>query len=128
MQFSSTAKCVSLARHQVEKVLSNWTYPQDDIERITLVASELATNAVQHGHVPGHLFEVALTSTHCACLIEVSDASPRTPLALYPTSEDEHGRGLQLVATMSMQVGHERRKPVGKTVWARILRTTRGPR
>jgi hypothetical protein len=63
--------------------------------------SELATNAVQHGHVPGHHFEVALTSNSRSCLIEVSDASPRMPKALTPTAEDERGRGLRLVSALS---------------------------
>jgi anti-sigma regulatory factor (Ser/Thr protein kinase) len=103
--------------------LNHWMYTQEDTGRILLVASELATNAVQHGHVPGHLFEVALTSNSHSCLIEVSDASPRTPKALIPTAEDEHGRGLHLIAALSAQVGHEQRQPLGKTVWARLLRT-----
>jgi anti-sigma regulatory factor (Ser/Thr protein kinase) len=123
MQFSSTARCVSLVRRQVEMNLNHWMYTQEDTGRILLVASELATNAVQHGHVPGHLFEVALTSNSHSCLIEVSDASPRTPKTLLPTAEDEHGRGLHLVSALSAQVGHERRRPLGKTVWARLLRT-----
>ncbi|WP_169922669.1 ATP-binding protein, partial [Streptomyces lushanensis] len=86
MQFSSTAACVSLVRRQTGKTLSEWGYVLDDIDRVVLVSSELATNAVLHGHVPGHLFEVALTSTDYSCLIEVSDASPRTPMALRPTA------------------------------------------
>jgi anti-sigma regulatory factor (Ser/Thr protein kinase) len=128
MQFSSTAACVSHARHQVEKTLSEWGYALDDIDRVVLVSSELATNAVRHGHVPGHPFEVALTSTHSTCLIEVSDGSPRTPMALRATAEEEHGRGLPLVSALAVRAGHHARKPTGKTVWAHILRTSHGPR
>jgi anti-sigma regulatory factor (Ser/Thr protein kinase) len=128
MQFSSTAACVSLARHQVEKTLHDWGYVLDDIDRVVLISSELATNAVLHGHFPGHLFEVALTSTDHSCLIEVSDGSPRTPMALRPTAEEEHGRGLPLVSALAVRVGHHARKPTGKTVWAQILRTSCGSR
>lgn len=128
MRFSSTAACVGLVRHQVEKTLSQWGYALDDIDRSVLVSSELATNAVLHGHVPGHLFEVALTSTHHSCLIEVSDSSPRTPMARRPTTEEEHGRGLPLVRALAVRVGHHARKPTGKTVWAQIPRTSHGPR
>ncbi|WP_326811392.1 ATP-binding protein [Streptomyces scopuliridis] len=128
MQFSSTAACVSLVRHQVEKTLSEWGYVLDDIDRVVLVSSELATNAVLHGHIPGHLFEVALTSTDHTCLIEVSDSSPRTPMALRPTAEEEHGRGLPLVSALAVRVGYHARKPTGKTVWAHILRTSHGSR
>ncbi|MFJ6568946.1 ATP-binding protein [Streptomyces sp. NPDC091292] len=128
MQFSSTAACISLVRHHVEKTLSEWGYVRDDIGRVVLISSELATNAVRHGHVPGHLFEVALTSTRHTCLIEVSDSSPRTPMALRATAEGEHGRGLPVVTALASSVGHHARKPTGKTVWAQILRTSHGSR
>ncbi|MER8068219.1 ATP-binding protein [Streptomyces sp. NPDC094034] len=128
MQFSSTAACVSLVRRQVEKTLSEWGYALDDIDRVVLVSSELATNAVLHGHVPGHLIEVTLTSTHHTCLIEVSDSSPRTPMTLRATAEEEHGRGLPLVSALAVRVGHHARQPTGKTVWAHILRTSHGSR
>ncbi|WP_240045310.1 ATP-binding protein [Streptomyces sp. L-9-10] len=128
MQFASTAACVSLVRRQVEKTLSEWGYVLDDIDRVVLVSSELATNAVLHGHVPGHLFEVALISTDHSCLIEVSDGSPRTPMALRLTADEEHGRGLPLVSALAIRVGHHARKPRGKTVWAHMLRTSQGSR
>ncbi|MFD7894147.1 ATP-binding protein [Streptomyces sp. NPDC059743] len=127
MRFSSTAASVALVRHQVEKTLSKWDYVLDDIDRVVLVSSELATNAVQHGHVPGHPFQVTLTSTHDACLIEVSDASPHTPVARRATTEEEHGRGLPLVSALAARVGHHTRKPTGKTVWAHIPRTSNAP-
>ncbi|MEV8393871.1 MULTISPECIES: ATP-binding protein [unclassified Streptomyces] len=85
MQFSPTAACVSLVRRQVEKTLSEWGYVLEDIDRVVPVSSELATNAVLHGHVPGHLIEVTLTSTDHTCLIEVSDSSPRTARATAPS-------------------------------------------
>jgi anti-sigma regulatory factor (Ser/Thr protein kinase) len=127
MQFSSTARCVPQVRRQVELHLSRM-FTQEDIERVLLVASELATNAVQHGHVSGHHFEVALTSNSRSCLVEVSDASPRMPKALTPTAEDERGRGLRLVSALSAQVGHQQRQPLGKTVWARLLCTPKEQR
>lgn len=128
MHFSSTAACVTLVRRQVEKALSDWAYAFDDIDRVVLVSSELATNAVIHGHVPGHLIEVALTSTRDICLVEVSDGSPRTPMALWVTGEDEHGRGMPLVSALAVQTGHHARKPTGKTVWAQVERTSDGAR
>ncbi|MFF1645193.1 ATP-binding protein [Streptomyces sp. NPDC058240] len=128
MQFSSTAACISLVRRQVEKTLSKWGYVLDDIDRIVLVSSELATNAVLHGHVPGHLLEVSLTSTDHSCLIEVSDGSPCTPMALRLTADEEHGRGLPLVSALAVRVGHHARKPTGKTVWAHMLRASQGSR
>ncbi|MBA2949585.1 ATP-binding protein [Streptomyces himalayensis] len=121
MQFTSTPKCVALVRSQVGKALKTWGYVQDDIDRVVLVSSELATNAVQHGHRAGHLFEVRLTAEDTCCLIEVSDASTRRPDPVTAGPDDEHGRGLQLVAALADETGHHPRSPLGKTVWARFL-------
>ena len=127
MQFTSTARCVSLVRTQVEKKLCDWGFAYNDVTTAVLVASELAANAVVHGHVPGHLFEVQLTRSAETCLIEVSDRSPRLPRALAVAADDEHGRGLQLAAALALEVGHRPRKPVGKTVWAMLPMTPEHP-
>lgn len=121
MQFSSTPKCVSLVRAQVGKQLVGWRYGNDDIDRIILVCSELATNAIQHGRRRGHLFEVRVTAEGPHCLIEVSDASPHLPRPVKAHEDDEHGRGLHLVALLADETGHRPRTPLGKTVWARML-------
>ncbi|WP_435184336.1 ATP-binding protein [Streptomyces sp. AA1529] len=118
MQFASTARCVSLVRTQVRKALQERGYARSDIDDAVLVASELATNAVVHGHFPGHLFEVGLAPSDDTCLIEVSDSSPRPPRALAASADNESGRGLQLVNALALRVGQHPRKPVGKTVWA----------
>ncbi len=120
MQFASTARCVSLVRTQVERVLREWGHAPSGIETAVLVASELATNAVVHGHFPSHLFEVGMTSADDICLIEVSDSSPRPPEALKAGINDESGRGLQLVRTVALCTGQRPRRPVGKTVWAKV--------
>lgn len=88
---------------------------------MVLVCGELATNAVQHGHKRGHLLEVRLTHEDTSCLVEVSDAaSGRLPCRTRATEDDEHGRGLQLVAALAKETGHRPRDPIGKTVWARL--------
>lgn len=118
MQFASTARCVPLVRTQVSKALHERGYARRDIDDAVLVASELATNAVMHGHYPGHLIEVGLVPSDDTCLVEVSDSSPRPPRVLTADIGDESGRGLQLVSTLALHVGQRPRKPVGKTVWA----------
>jgi anti-sigma regulatory factor (Ser/Thr protein kinase) len=123
MQFTSTPKCIAFARRQVGEVLANWGYGQDDIDRALLICSELATNAVQHGHRAEHPFEVQVTAERAECLVEVSDPVPRPPRHVTAGAEDEHGRGLQLVAALAEQTGHRPRGPFGKTVWARLLLT-----
>ena len=89
---------------------------------MVLVCSELATNAVQHGHKRGHLFEVRLTHEDTTCLVEVSDAAcSRLPHRREAGEGEEHGRGLQLVAALAKETGHRPRDPIGKTVWARLV-------
>ncbi|MEV6134138.1 ATP-binding protein [Streptomyces violaceusniger] len=127
MQFTSTPRCVRLVRSQVCKTLRNWDYGQEDADRMVLVCSELATNAVQHGHKRGHLFEVRLTDEGTSCLVEVSDAAGRRlPRRVEADESDEHGRGLQLVAALAKETGHHPRSPIGKTVWARLVLDTSG--
>lgn len=120
MQFASTARCVSLVRTHVERVLHEWGYASSGIDTAVLVASELATNAVVHGHLPGHLFEVGVASADDICLIEVSDSSPRPPQALEADADDESGRGLQLVKALALRTGQRPHRPLGKTVWATV--------
>ncbi|MGP3925342.1 ATP-binding protein [Streptomyces sp. 8N616] len=120
MQFASNPKCVSLARRLVGKTLTSWGYSSDDVLRVILVCSELATNAVLHARKPGHLFEMCLTADGANCLVEVSDASGRPPRPVDSHTDDEHGRGLQLVASLTEETGHHPRTPIGKTVWARL--------
>ncbi|WP_326688944.1 ATP-binding protein [Streptomyces sp. NBC_01795] len=120
MQFASTPRCVSHVRTQVENTLHEWGYAQNDIDIAVLVASELATNAVVHGHFPGRPIEVGLAASDETCLVEVSDSSPRPPEAQTATADDESGRGLQLVKALAAQTGQRPRRSVGKTVWARL--------
>lgn len=123
MQFNSTPKSVALVRRQVGNTLAGWGYGPDDIDCALLVCSELATNAVQHGHRAGHLFEVQVTAEGAVCVVEVSDPTPRPPRSVTAGADDEHGRGLQLIAALAEEIGHRPRNPIGKTVWARLLLT-----
>lgn len=121
MQFTSSPKCVPLVRQQVGKALENWGFSANDIDRTLLVCGELATNAVQHGPGPSRLFEVRVTVSGATCMVEVSDTSPLPPMPVRAGSDDECGRGLQLVAALAVETGHHFRHPLGKTVWARLL-------
>ncbi|WP_231981359.1 ATP-binding protein [Streptomyces malaysiensis] len=125
MQFTSTPRCVRLVRSLVNKTLLSWGYGREDIDRTVLVRSELAANAVRHGHRHGHRFEVRLSGEGATCLVEVSDPlSRRLPRLLETSDEDEHGRGLQLVSALAKEMGHRARNPIGKTVWARLSLVT----
>ncbi|MEU8630283.1 ATP-binding protein [Streptomyces sp. NPDC048669] len=111
----------ALARSLVSKTLASWGFGQEDIGRVALVCGELSANAVEHSGRRGHLFEVRLTADGARCLIEGSDASRTPPRATKAGEDDEGGRGLFLVDSLSAESGHHDRHPVGKTVWARLI-------
>ncbi|MFE7395976.1 ATP-binding protein [Streptomyces sp. NPDC057557] len=72
-------------------------------ETMTLIAAELAANAVRHGRVPGRDFHLRLTETGGRTLrIEVTDTRTErfTPAGVpqCPAVDEESGRGLLLVS------------------------------
>ena len=72
-------------------------------ERMVLVATELATNAIRHGLAPT---EVRLLRTGEVFLLDVTDHDPDT--APQPADADAHalgGRGLTLAQSFSLDVG-----------------------
>ncbi|MFJ9925619.1 Histidine kinase-like ATPase domain-containing protein [Streptomyces misionensis] len=123
-RLSATPRGARLARRLTASSLASWGYPygSDPNETAQLLVSELATNAVTHGRVPGRDFELRLTlpPEADALRIEVSDARGERRLQmLRGAPQDEHGRGLILVEALSRKWGVEERV-VGKTVWAEI--------
>lgn len=84
---------------------------------VTLVVSELATNAVLHARTR---FIVTVCRTRGGDLLTVQDGSPQPPVAArLPVSPmEEHGRGLHVVETCSSEWGLTRETGGGKSVWA----------
>ncbi|MFE4665437.1 ATP-binding protein [Streptomyces sp. NPDC056716] len=66
-------------------------------ETCALLVSELATNAVEYAE--GDQFEVILWASPVS--VGVRDGSPAVPELRQPGQDDEHGRGLLLVAALS---------------------------
>ncbi|WP_232626792.1 ATP-binding protein [Streptomyces alfalfae] len=101
----------------VDKVRA-WGVPLDDetADEISLVASELVTNAVIHGGGP-----VTVTLRHRPgnLVIDVLDGNTRAPRARYPDTEEEGGRGLILVGFLAVRSGWEPAAG-GKHVWAEM--------
>ncbi|MET8611690.1 ATP-binding protein [Streptomyces misionensis] len=123
-RLSATPRGARLARRLTASSLASWGYPyeSDANETAQLLVSELATNAVTHGRVPGRDFELRLTllPEADALRIEVSDARGERHLQiLRGAPQDEQGRGLILVEALSRKWGVAERV-VGKTVWAEI--------
>ncbi|GGU32273.1 ATP-binding protein [Streptomyces violascens] len=114
-----TARAVTDVRHQVVAEIRGWGLPADSsaVETVALVTSELLTNAVQHaGQGP---ISVAALLKDDTVRVEVSDASPTLPTPGLPDEDDEHGRGLLIVAALAVRHDVETTES-GKRCWAEI--------
>jgi anti-sigma regulatory factor (Ser/Thr protein kinase) len=87
-------------------------------ESAALVVSELVTNAVQHGE-GSVVLRIRLSSSNRLHL-EVSDTGTDEPIETRPGPDSEHGRGLWIVAHVSVAWGVDRLEGGGKTVWAEL--------
>ncbi|AZM73909.1 PAS sensor protein [Streptomyces sp. KPB2] len=110
-------EAVRHARRFTRRTLRSWGVPDDDIDGVLLIVSELVTNALVH--TDGKV-RLDLTLISGRLRVAVADASPRTPVK--PTSigwEATGGRGILLVEAMSATWGT---LPVsgGKQVWSEI--------
>lgn len=95
-----------------------WSKDEDSDMRLSLLVSELVTNAVLHARTT---FAVQVTMTATAIRVSVTDGSSvlperRTYNFLHPT-----GRGLHLVDSLSDRWGVDL-EPTGKTVWFELDR------
>lgn len=94
--------------------------PSGSAQAALLVLSELTTNAVRHGRVPGRYYEVRMAYDGEKLIgIEVSDPSEGLPVITDATPDAESGRGLAIVGAFAEAWG-VRERVVGKTVWARV--------
>jgi anti-sigma regulatory factor (Ser/Thr protein kinase) len=90
------------------------------IENTELVASELATNAVQAAR--GDEIAVRLERSGGAVLVKVWDDTPEPPVQRSPGIDAESGRGLMITAALSDHWGCFRVAGGGKAVWAIITK------
>ncbi|GGS74505.1 ATP-binding protein [Streptomyces griseoviridis] len=129
MRLSATPRGARLARHLAAEQLHTWGWPYDTEGNhiVTLLVSELATNAAVHGRVRGRDFRLRLTlhPEDATLRIELTDARPAhrppAPGTLPPPSPDDaSGRGLLLVETLSTHWGTTCGDPYTKTVWCEV--------
>lgn len=113
--FPADPGAVRTARAVVRGQLRNWGL--EEVGDVTaLLVSELVTNALRHATGPIGVRLVRPAGPATCLLVEVSDPSPAPPRKRTAHSEDEDGRGLQLVAHSSRRWG-TRPANSGKTVW-----------
>ncbi|MEU0072811.1 SpoIIE family protein phosphatase [Streptomyces sp. NPDC006332] len=113
-------QAVGHTRRFTRRTLRAWGVPDDALDTVLLVVSELVTNALVH--TDGRV-RLDLTRVNHLLRVAVADSSPRTPVK--PTSiswEATGGRGILLVEAMSAAWGAV---PVsgGKQVWSEIALT-----
>ncbi|HSE10627.1 MAG TPA: SpoIIE family protein phosphatase [Nocardioidaceae bacterium] len=121
-RFDALESAVVEARHLVSSHLSGQAAPRTLVDDAVLTTSELVTNAIVHGLGP---IDVRLRTNSREVLIEVRDRATFQPRKLRPTAEDEHGRGLQIVAALADRWG-TRVTEDGKSVWC-VLSSSREP-
>ncbi len=120
--FSKQPRSVALARRFTEEVLGG--VPTSTANEIVLMVSELATNAVVHAATT---FRLSIERTNKLVRVEVLDGGGEHTHLRSPSNMDLHGRGLQLVDTLSDQWGTTECGENGKTVWFVRNLVTDGP-
>ncbi|MFF4974149.1 SpoIIE family protein phosphatase [Streptomyces sp. NPDC001083] len=100
------------ARRATRDRLEHWGL-EDHVFVTDLVVSELATNVIRHAEGAIRL-RLILDRT---LTVEVSDDSDTVPHLRHARLQDENGRGLFLVASMTRHWG-TRYEEGGKTIWA----------
>ncbi len=109
----SRERAVQEVRDSLTSTMISWGVPEGVRDDVELLASELTTNAIIYASAPVHV-RLRLTARHV--VLEVYDAATYLPRRMRPTPDDEHGRGLQLVALLAERWG-TRPTERGKAVW-----------
>lgn len=107
-----------IARGLIAAALGAWRDPAD----IVLIASELVTNAVQHGSPP---LVLGLSIAPARARVSVMNArgeSATQPRIVAAGADEPDGRGLAIVAALSADWGWES-DDNSMTVWAEVADT-----
>ncbi|MFI9559133.1 ATP-binding protein [Nonomuraea endophytica] len=93
------ARAVGEARVLIRGALNEVDLQESLVDDAVLMVSELVTNAILHGQAPYELV-VHMDRTEVVCM--VIDASTDLPMPRGADARDEHGRGLLIVAELSI--------------------------
>jgi CheY-like chemotaxis protein len=114
--FTAELGSVRQARRFASEQLDAWGL-EALVDPVALIVSELATNAVLHAAAP---FSVRLQLAASALRVEVADCGPGLPNPIVPDPTGVGGRGLLLVAQLSVAWGVEAAAAPCKTVWCEV--------
>jgi PAS domain S-box-containing protein len=104
---------VSRARRFVGDQLREWQVPEEVVDELVLITSELVTNAFLHGRPP---VDLRLRRSGTEVVLEVQDRAALRPRRRLADDDDEHGRGMLIVSTLADAWG-TRSIGTGKSVW-----------
>ncbi|MFE5657111.1 ATP-binding protein [Streptomyces sp. NPDC056517] len=104
---------VGPARRHVEECLTRWGVAVDAFA-VSVVVSELVTNAIRYGAAP---ITLRLIRGERTLICEVTDGAPTAPHLRHAKAVDEGGRGLQICGSLADSWG-VRYVGEGRTLWA----------
>ncbi|MFJ9179410.1 ATP-binding protein [Streptomyces sp. NPDC102360] len=123
MDYTMVHEVVPLVRIHIRRQLLAWGWAGDE-HNVGVMASELVTNAVNHGRRVGHTLNVRLALLEDGGLVvDVSDpvpALPRFQERLHAGGQDECGRGLHVIRSLGGALSWFLRDDDGKTVRVHI--------
>ncbi|MFI1868805.1 ATP-binding protein [Streptomyces jumonjinensis] len=116
--YASDKTAPGRAREDVARCLHGWGLGHGQ-DALTVIASELVTNAVIHTGTRRISVSLRRTAQRTVRLT-VTDSSPRVPATPDAAPEDdEHGRGLLLVDALASRWGSQP-TATGKRMWAEL--------
>ncbi|MGW5116483.1 ATP-binding protein [Streptomyces noursei] len=112
---------VQISRRRLQDLVKKWGLRLDEFSdtALTVVTSELVTNAVRHGTGTVLTITVSANLGRRRILVEVYDGSLVLPIPHWADSEGETKRGMALIDRLSLCHGAEH-TTCGKCVWAEI--------
>lgn len=118
-RFDQDPQSARAARRFISQALTAADDDDDLVESVTLLVSELVTNAVLHAESG---VEVLVRLTDSAARVEVTDASSQTVAPRDAAADEDSGRGLALVESLARRWGVRPAPGGGKTVWFEVDR------
>jgi anti-sigma regulatory factor (Ser/Thr protein kinase) len=115
--FEADASSPSQVRRWLRGVLDHWNIDGTRQQEISLIVSELATNAVMHAK-SAYLVLVRLRADRVQ--VAVADSDPTLPEPRTVDANEPGGRGLRIVAAVASRWGATGIEHDGKIVWCEV--------
>ncbi|MEY9998112.1 serine/threonine-protein kinase RsbW [Streptomyces sp. V4I8] len=119
-----TEETAPLARDLARTACTAWNLPDEVTESAALVMAELFANAVRHACGP-FVQVIVNRPSNARVYLAVTDRAPEClPHLRAPEDEQQSGRGLVIIESLSERWGYDRlgpaARPWGKRCWAEL--------